>query len=63
MLYIKLEMLGTQIPASPPCAVEWLIWSHLLRVSQLGIDFGPRGGFQGDWTDKGLDYLWVLVSL
>lgn len=27
MLYIKLkvEMLGRQIPTSPPCTVEWLI--------------------------------------
>lgn len=58
MLYIKVEM-ETQIPASPPRAVEWLIWSHLLRPSQMGIDFGPRMVFQGDWKDKGLAVHWI----
>lgn len=61
MLYIKLEMemLGRQIPASPPGAGEWLIWCNLLRPSQMGIDFGPRMVFQGDWKDRGLAVHWI----
>lgn len=56
MLYIKweMEMRETRIPASPPCAVEWLIWSNLLRASQMSEDFGPRMVFQGECKDKGL---------